>query len=406
MADTSRKLITFQWEGLDHSGRLNRGEISARTEILARAELRRLGIRPGTLQQQSAFERFQGTRKIRPRDIAVFSRQLATLMAAGIPVVQAFEILGRGHEHPAMRHLILGIKTDIERGNPLAESLAKYPKYFDTLFCNLVHAGEQAGILDTLLLKIAEHQEKTESIKNRIKSAMMYPLLVVLIAVIVSTILLVFVVPQFESLFRGFGAALPPMTQAVIDLSRGVETWGPGLLVVAVLAGHVLLRLKRRSERFNRWLDKTLLRLPVLGSVLRKAAIARYARTLAALSMAGVPLVEALPSVAGACGNRDYAEAVRAIRNQVATGHSLQQAMRQAGLFPDMVVQMVAIGEESGTLDGMLAKVADFFEEEVDNAVNALSKLIEPVIMAVLGGLVGGLVLALYLPLFKLGGVV
>ena len=401
----SVKRSTFQWEGLDQAGRFNRGDIQAPSEIQARAELRRLGIKPGLVQKRSPYRLVWKQPRIKPRDIAIFTRQLATLLTAGVPLVQAFDIIGRGHEQAALRQLLLLIRTDIEKGTPLAESLARHPRHFDTLFCNLVHAGEQAGILDTLLVRIADHQEKTEALKNRIRSAMSYPLLVTLVSAVVVSILLIFVVPQFESLFRGFGAALPPVTQWILDGSRGLETHGPWLLGLLTLAGYGVVRLKDQSEAFNQWLDERLLDLPLIGNILHKSAVARTARTLSALSTAGVPLVEALPSVAGAAGNRRYAAAIQDIRRQVATGSSLQQALLQTRLFPDMLIQMVAIGEESGTLDGMLARVADFYEEDVDNAVNAMSKLMEPAIMVILGGLVGGLVLAMYLPLFQLGGV-
>jgi type IV pilus assembly protein PilC len=405
MFDIPGKSVSFEWEGFDQGGHLHRGEISARTEMLARAELRRMGIRPGILRRPSLLRQLQGQSRIRSADIAIFSRQLATLLGAGVPLVQAFAIIGRGHEQPAMQQLVLGLKHQIEKGQPLADSLARHPQQFDALYCSLVRAGEQAGLLDGMLLNLAEHQEKTESLKKRVHSALTYPALVMLVAVVVSSLLLVMVVPQFESLFHGFGAALPPLTQAVIALSQAMQTLGPLLVIVTVALGYGLVELKRRSEPFNRGLDRALLSLPITGRVLRQAAVARFTRTLSVLMAAGVPLIEALPSVAGACGNRVYADAVHAVRRQIATGSSLQRALRQTGLFPEQVIQMVAVGEESGTLDAMLARVGEFYQVAVDNQVEALSKLVEPLIMALLGTLIGGLVLAMYLPLFKLGGV-
>jgi type IV pilus assembly protein PilC len=297
--------------------------------------------------------------------------------------------------------MLFAIKADIEGGSTLREGLAKFPEHFDELFCNLVNAGEQAGVLETLLHKVADYKEKTESLKGKIKKALFYPT-----AVIVTTILLLFVVPQFEELFRGFGADLPAFTRMVIDLSKWLQEWWYMVFGVLLVAGIVFSRLKRRSVAFNHALDRMVLKIPIIGVILNKAAVARFARTLATMSAAGVPLVEALQSVAGATGNVIYSDAVLHIRDEVATGHQLQLAMRQANLFPNMVIQMVSIGEESGSLDSMLAKVADFFEEEVDNAVDALSSLIEPFIMAFLGIVVGGLVVAMYLPIFKLGSVV
>lgn len=328
------------------------------------------------------------------------------MMSAGVPLVQAFDIVGRGHENPSMQDLILGIKADIEGGSPLAEALGKHPVYFDELFCNLVHAGEQAGVLETLLHKIAEYKEKTESLKAKIKKALTYPTAVIVVACIVTAILLIFVVPTFEELFKGFGADLPAFTQMVIELSRFLQSSWYIVLGVLIVIGIVFVKLKQRSPAFNQALDRLLLHIPAIGTIVHKAAISRFARTLATMSAAGVPLVEALRSVAGATGNIIYSNAVLKMRDEVATGHQLQLCMRQANLFPNMVIQMVAIGEESGSLDSMLAKVADFYEEEVDNAVDSLSSLLEPMIMAFLGVIVGGLVIAMYLPIFKLGSVV
>lgn len=396
----------FVWEGLDKNGSRTKGETPARTEITARAELRRQGIRVVKIKKKPK-PLFGGPRKkITPKHIAVFSRQLATMLSAGVPLVQAFDIVGKGHDNPSMQDLLMSIKADVEAGTTLADALVKHPLYFDELFCNLVRAGEQAGVLETLLHKIADYKEKTESLKGKIKKALTYPVAVIIVAVIVTAILLIFVVPTFEDLFKSFGADLPAFTQMVVNLSRWLRDWW--YVAVGAIAGAVtaFVKAKQRSPAFNHALDRMALGVPVVGAILHKAAVARFARTLATMSAAGVPLVEALQSVAGATGNIIYSEAVLRMRDDVATGQQLQMSMRQANIFPSMVMQMVAIGEESGSLDSMLSKVADFYEEEVDNAVDSLSSLLEPLIMAVLGILVGGLVIAMYLPIFKLGSVV
>ncbi|MBV1950682.1 MAG: type II secretion system F family protein [Cycloclasticus sp.] len=405
MAATSAKVI-FLWEGTDSKGNRSKGEISARTEAIVKAELRRQGIRPIKVKKKpkDLLGSF-GQKPIVPKDIAIFSRQLATMMGAGIPLVQAFDIIGKGHEKPAMQDMLATIKADVEGGSTLNEGLNKFPLQFDELFCNLVQAGEHAGILEELLNKIAEYKEKTESIKAKIKKALTYPIAVLVIALIVTTILLMFVVPQFESLFSGFGADLPAFTQMVVELSEFMqESWW---IVFGIIGGVIfgIMQVKKRSRKFNHFIDRMVLKLPIIGDIMNKAAIARFARTLSTMSAAGVPLVEALESVAGATGNIVYSEVVLQMREQVATGVQLQQTMRNAGLFPHMVVQMVAIGEEAGSVESMLAKVADFYEEEVDNAVDSLSSLIEPLIMAVLGVLVGGLIVAMYLPIFMMGSV-
>lgn len=402
----AQEAILFVWEGTDRNGTRSKGELSSRSESTVRAELRRQGIKPIKVKKKPKPLFSAGKKKIIPKDIAVFSRQLATMMSAGVPLVQAFEIVGRGHENLGMQELILGIKADVEGGNTLAEALGKHPLYFDELFCNLVHAGEQAGVLETLLHKIAEYKEKTESLKAKIKKALTYPTAVMVVACVVTAILLIFVVPTFEELFEGFGADLPAFTKMVIDLSRFLQDTYLLILVALVGIGFGFREAKRRSNKFNHFLHKLLLKIPVIGAIIHKAAIARFARTLSTMSAAGVPLVEALGSVAGATGNIVYGEAVLRMREEVATGQQLQQSMRQANLFPNMVVQMVAIGEESGSMDSMLEKVADFYEEEVDNAVDNMSSLLEPMIMAFLGIVVGGLVVAMYLPIFKLGAVV
>ncbi len=405
MASSASK-ITYIWEGTDNKGNRSKGEINARSDALVKAELRRQGIRPLKVKKKpQALFGSMGQKPIVPKDIAVFSRQLATMMASGIPLVHSFDFIGKGHEKPAMQDMLANIKSDIEGGSTLAESLGKYPFQFDELFCNLVEAGEHAGILEDLLVKIAEYKEKTESLKAKIKKALTYPISVLVVAVVVTAILLIFVVPQFESLFSGFGADLPAFTQMVVELSRFMQEWWWAVFGIIGGVVFVLMQVKKRSRKFNHLLDRMILKMPIIGDIMNKAAIARYARTLSTMSAAGVPLVEALESVSGATGNIVYSEAVLQMREQVATGIQLQQAMKNVGLFPHMVVQMVAIGEEAGSVESMLGKVADFYEEEVDNAVDSLSSLIEPLIMAILGILVGGLIVAMYLPIFMLGSV-
>ena len=406
MAEKTAKLATFAWEGTDMRGAKVKGQTQATNPALVKMELRRQGIVPGRVQKKSTLFSAKRKKKITAGDIAVFSRQLATMLSSGVPLVQAFDIVGRGHDNPSMQDLLLAIKADIEGGTSLSEALGKHPLYFDDLYCNLVTAGEQAGVLDTLLDKIATYKEKTESIKKKIKKALFYPAAVVIVAFIVTAILLVFVVPQFESLFKGFGADLPAFTLFVLELSEAFQAYWLYMLgaIIATVVG--FSQAKRRSRPFNELLDRIALKLPVVGVILNKAAYARFARTLATMFAAGVPLVEALESVSGATGNSVYGKAVLGIRDQVASGQQLQLSMKQVNLFPNMMVQMVAIGEEAGSLDTMLSKVADFYEEEVDNAIDALSSLLEPLIMCVLAVLVGGLVIAMYLPIFKLGSVV
>jgi type IV pilus assembly protein PilC len=328
------------------------------------------------------------------------------MLGAGIPLVQAFEIIGAGHDKPSMQKLLMEIKAEIEGGTSLHEALAKHPLYFDDLYVNLTEAGEQAGALESLLDKIATYKEKTEAIKKKVKKALFYPAAVLLVALVVTTILLIFVIPQFESLFKGFGADLPAFTQMVINLSRFIQTKGVYILVVLVAAVWFFLYTYKRSRKTREFCDRAMLRFPIIGPILNKAAIARFARTLSTMFQAGVPLVEALESVAGATGNIVYEDAIMKVRDEVATGQRLQRAMENTGLFPNMVVQMIAVGEESGSLDTMSGKVASFYEEDVDNAVDSMSSLLEPLIMAILGVLVGGLVIAMYLPIFKLGAVV
>ena len=403
MAETAVKQIPFHWEGTDKRGNRVKGRTVAASETAVRSELRRQGVLATKIRKQRAA---MGEGKVTPADIAIFSRQLATMMQAGVPLVQAFEIIGSGHEKPAMQKLVLSVKASVEGGTSLAESLAKHPLYFDDLFVNLVEAGEQAGALETLLDKIANYKEKTEAIKKKIKKALFYPAAVLVVAIVVTAVLLIFVIPQFESLFKGFGADLPGFTRMVIDLSLFVRTKGIVLLLFIGAAFWAFFFFKKRSRAMRQALDRMILKLPIIGAILTKAAIARYARTLSTMFSAGVPLVEALESVAGATGNIVYEMAVLRMRDEVSTGQRLFRTMEATELFPNMVIQMIAIGEESGALDQMAAKVADFYEAEVDNAVDALSSLLEPMIMAILGILVGGLVVAMYLPIFKMASVV
>jgi len=404
MATAAATQAPFTWEGTDRTGKKVKGKVVSSSEAAVRTELRRQGVVPTRVRKQSMLFRKQG--KVTPGDIAIFSRQLATMMTAGIPLVQSFDIVGAGHENPAMQKLILAIKSDVEGGTSLAEALAKHPYHFDDLFVSLVSAGEQAGALETLLDKIATYKEKTEAIKKKIKKALFYPAAVVVVAIVVTAILMIFVIPEFESLFQGFGADLPAFTRFVIDISKFVQSYG-WLLVIAIGGGiWGLLEAKKRNRGVQHFFDRAMLKLPIIGVILNKSSIARYARTLSTTFAAGVPLVEALASVAGACGNIVYEGAVLRMRDEVATGQRLQRAMENTDLFPNMVNQMIAVGEESGSLDAMSSKVADFYEEEVDNAVDSMSSLLEPLIMAILGVLVGGLVIAMYLPIFKMGAVV
>ncbi|MEJ0085365.1 MAG: type II secretion system F family protein [Pseudomonadota bacterium] len=396
--------VPFSWAGMDKKGNRITGKSLAPDETALRADLRRQGIAVSKIKKQS--QAFKSGGKVKAEDIAVFSRQLATMLAAGIPLVQAFEIVGNGNDKPAMQKLILDIKADVEGGTSLHEALAKHPLHFDDLFVNLVEAGEQAGALETLLDKIATYKEKTEALKKKVKKALFYPAAVMVVAVVVTVILLIFVIPQFESLFKGFGADLPAFTQFVIDLSRGLQD--NGVFVAMVVAGifWTFFYFKKRSKAMREFLDRALLKFPIIGPIMYKSSVARFARTLSTMFAAGVPLVEALESVAGATGNIVFENAVLKMRDEVATGQRLQRAMENTGLFPNMVIQMIAVGEEAGALDAMSGKVATFYEAEVDNAVDSMSSLLEPLIMAILGVLVGGLVIAMYLPIFKLGAVV
>jgi type IV pilus assembly protein PilC len=398
------KQFPFQWEGKDRKGNVVKGRGLSTTEIALRNDLRRQGIAVSKVRKERHLLKSEG--KIKPEDIAIFSRQLSTMLTAGIPMVQSFEIVGVGHDKPAMQKLILSIKSDIETGNALNQALAKHPLYFDDLFVNLVEAGEHAGALEAVLEKIATYKEKTEALKKKIKKALFYPAAVLAVAAIVTVILLIFVIPQFESLFKGFGAELPAFTAMVIGMSRWMQHNGWMLLIIVGGAAFTFGYFYKRSRPMRQFIDRMSLQAPVIGPILKKAAIARFARTLATMFGAGVPLVEAMKSVSGATGNIVYQDAVLRMRDEISTGMRMQRAMENTGLFPNMVVQMIAVGEESGSLDEMASKVADFYEADVDAAVDGLSSLLEPLIMVILGVLVGGMVIAMYLPIFKLGAVI
>ena len=396
----------FTWTGTDKRGIKVKGQFRGGSPAAIKADLRKQGIKPIAVRKKSTLFKATAKKKIIPKDLAVFFRQLATMMSAGVPLVQSFEIIGRGHDNAGMQELLLKVKSEVESGTSLADSLAKHPLYFDELVISLVSAGEQAGVLETLLDKIATYKEKTEYLKAKIKKAMFYPAAVIVVAIIVTAILLIFVVPQFEALFSNFGADLPAFTRVVVNLSEFMQAYWWLMFGIIGAAIFAFLQGKKRSRKFGRILDRAILKLPIIGPIMHKAAVARYARTLSTMFAAGVPLVEALQSVAGATGNVVYSDAVLMMKDSVATGQQLTFAMNQTGLFPNMVEQMVAIGEESGALDSMLSKVADFYEQEVDDAVDALSSLLEPLIMSILGVLIGGLVVAMYLPIFKMGAAI
>ena len=404
MAKESNDLL-FVYEGKDKNGRIVRGEVMAISEAIAKAQLRKQNIVPSKLKQKRARKRGKA---ITPGDIAAFARQLTTMMRAGVPMIQSFEITGRGHENPNMQDLILALKSEVEGGINLADAMEKHPMQFDNLFVQLVRAGEQSGALETLLDKVATYKEKSEALKKKIKSAMGYPIAILVVAGIVSAILLIFVVPQFKEVFASFGADLPAFTLMVIAMSEFMQAWW---FIIAVAIGGAISGLvwaNKKFPGFRRGMDRLKLKLPVVGDILVKGTIARWASTMATMFAAGVPLVEAMDSVAGASGNIIYEEATLNMKEDIAAGTQLQTSMRTHGseLFPNMVIQMVSIGEESGQLDGMLGKVADFYEEEVNNAVDGLTAMLEPLIMAFLGVVIGGLVVAMYLPIFKLGAVV
>jgi type IV pilus assembly protein PilC len=396
----------FLWEGIDKGGRKTKGEISSSTPAIAKAELRRQGINATKVKKKSKAFSLGGGGSVKPVDIALFTRQMSTMMRAGVPLVQAFEIVAGGVDKPKVATLIRALRDDVASGSSFTGALRKHPLHFDDLFCNLVGAGEQSGALETMLDRIATYKEKTESLKAKVRKAMTYPAAVLVVAFIVSGILLIKVVPQFEEVFAGFGAELPAFTQFVINISEFTQQWW--FLIVVAIGSTIasFMAVRKRSKKLREAIDRIALKAPVFGNIIEKSAVARYARTLATTFAAGVPLVEALNSVAGSTGNSVYTKAVYQIRDDVSTGQQLNFSMRSTGVFPNMVVQMVAIGEEAGALDEMLDKSASYYEEQVDNAVDNLTALMEPMIMAVLGVLVGGLIIAMYLPIFQLGRVV
>jgi len=401
-AKTSKE-DTYLWEGKDKKGKLLRGEMKASSQTLVSSTLRRQGISVIKLKKQSAFA---SRGKVSEKDVTLFTRQLATMMKAGVPLLQSFDIVGKGHSNPAVAKLLLDIKSDVETGSSLSNAFRQYPLHFDALFCNLINAGEQAGILDTLLDRLATYKEKILAIKSKIKSALFYPISIIVVAFIITAVIMIFVVPAFKELFSSFGADLPGPTLFVIAISDIFVRWWWAMF--GAIGGGIwfFFYTWKRSLAMQASMDRIVLKIPVFGELIRKATIARFARTLATMFSAGVPLVEALDSVAGASGNRVYYEATKRVQSEISTGTSLTVAMQNSEVFPNMVLQMTAIGEESGALDSMLSKVADFYEAEVDDAVEALASLMEPIIMVVLGTLIGGLVIAMYLPIFKLGEIV
>jgi type IV pilus assembly protein PilC len=395
------KEYTFNWEGKDRTGKFVRGETRSAGAAILSAQLRRQGINVTKIKRART-----SSKSIQPKDIALFTRQLSTMLRSGVPLLQAFDIVGKGHSNPSMARLLYAIKTDIETGSSLQQAFKKYPLYFDELYCNLIGAGEAGGILDSLLDRLATYQEKILAIKGKIKSALFYPTAIIVVAFIITAVIMIFVIPAFKQLFSSFGADLPALTLVVMSISDFfVHYW---LLIFGGIGGAIFafFYFWKRSKPMQYFMDRTLLKIPVFGPLIRKATIARWSRTLSTMFAAGVPLVEALNSVAGAAGNIVYYDATKVIQREISTGNSLTSAMQGTNVFPSMALQMVAIGEEAGSLDSMLSKVADFYEEEVDNAVAGLSSLMEPIIMVVLGVLIGGLVIAMYLPIFKIGSVI
>jgi len=406
MATTKQEMETFLWEGKDKRGKKIKGEKSGRNELLVKAELRQQGIIPSRVRKKpKALFGSDSGKSIKPKDIAVFTRQLATMLTSGIPLVQSFSIISQAVENPRLKKLIINIRNDVESGTTLSEAFAKHPLYFDELYVNLVEAGESAGVLDQVLDSIASYKERMESIKGKVKKAMFYPATVLTVAISVTLLLLILVIPQFEDVFQNFGADLPAFTRMVVNASEFMQQQGWWMIGLAIAGIWGLFQLKKRNKAFAHFLDRWSLKLPIIGQVLEKSALARFASTLATTFAAGVPLVDALKTVAGATGNVVYEEAVLQIRDDVATGHQMQLAMQQTGLFPPMLIQMTAIGEEAGSLDAMLLKVANFYEEEVNNTVDALSSLLEPVIIVFIGVVVGGMVVAMYLPIFQMAAV-
>jgi type IV pilus assembly protein PilC len=396
----------FFWSGTDRNGRKSKGEVLARSAAIARVQLRKQGVVAKSVKKKSKPLFTFGAKKIKPADIAIFTRQLATMMKAGVPLVQAFDIVAEGTDHEKMRELIMTVRTDVSSGTGLAGALEKHPAYFDELFCSLVASGENSGTLEVMLDRVATYKEKTEALKAKIKKALTYPSAVIVVAVVVTGILLVKVVPQFAETFQSFGSDLPGFTLFVLRISDWVQSWWFIMLLGLFAAGYVFSQAKRRSRRFADGIDAVALKLPIIGSVVHDAVIARFSRTLSTTFAAGVPLVNALESTAGAAGNAIFAQGIRRIRDDVTSGTALAISIRTTGLFPTMLLQMTAIGEESGSLDDMLGKVADHYEAAVDNAVDSLSSLMEPMIMSLLGVLVGGLMIAMYLPIFMLGSVI
>jgi type IV pilus assembly protein PilC len=392
----------FEWEGKDRAGKVVRGELRSAGEAAVSASLRRQGILVTKIKKR----RSSGGRSIGQRDIATFTRQLATMMKAGVPLLQAFDIVGRGSTNPRLTRLLLDIRADVETGTSLSSAFRRHPKYFDALYCNLVEAGEAGGILEELLARLAQYQEKILAIKQKVKSALMYPIAVVVVAFIVVTIIMIFVIPSFESVFKSFGAELPAPTMLVIAMSKFFVSYWWVIFGTIFGGGYIFYRTWKRSEGLQFFMDRLLLRIPIFGELIRKSVIARWTRTLSTMFAAGVPLVEALDSVGGTAGNVIYARATEQIQRDVAAGSGLTTSMSTTGVFPNMVLQMAAIGEESGSLDAMLSKAADFYEDEVDEMVKGLSSLLEPIIIVFLGTLIGGIVVAMYLPIFKLGQVV
>ena len=396
----------FFWSGTDRNGRKSKGEVLATSAAIARVQLRKQGVVAKSVKKKSKPLFTFGAKKIKPADIAIFTRQLATMMKAGVPLVQAFDIVAEGTDHEKMRELIMAVRTDVSSGTGLAGALEKHPAHFDELFCSLVASGENSGTLEVMLDRVATYKEKTEALKAKIKKALTYPIAVIVVAIVVTGILLVKVVPQFAETFQSFGSDLPGFTLFVLRISEWVQSWWFIMLVGFFAAGYVFSQAKRRSKRFADGIDAVALKLPIIGSVVHDAVIARFSRTLSTTFAAGVPLVDALESTAGAAGNAIYAQGIRRIRDDVTSGTALAISIRTTGLFPTMLLQMTAIGEESGSLDDMLGKVADHYEAAVDNAVDSLSSLMEPMIMSILGVLVGGLMIAMYLPIFMLGSVI
>lgn len=405
MATTTAKTSTFIWQGLDRQGRQSKGELQSINQTMAKAQLRKQGIVPKTVKKKSK-PLFGSGKPIKAADVAIFTRQLATMMKAGVPLVQSFDIVAEGLDNPTMRDLVLTVKNDVASGSGFANAISKHPKHFDELFCSLVDSGEQSGTLETMLERLATYKEKSEALKAKIKKAMTYPIAIVIVAGIVTGILLIKVVPQFAESFSGFGAELPAFTLFVLHISEFVQAWWMIILGAIIATVVAFKEARQRSAAVALAADKAVLKIPVVGDILFNSIIARFARTLSTTFAAGVPLVDALESVAGTAGNIIYSTAIRQVRDDVTTGQQLNVAIRSSGLFPNMLLQMVAIGEESGALDEMLEKVAIYYEDAVDNMVDGLTALLEPMIMAVLGVLVGGLMIAMYLPIFMLGSVI